>query len=277
MRSAPRAIAPRVSTPRVAGPRFAGPRFSAPRVSAVSIAPSRSFGIAPRGGFASRAVIRPVVGGRAVVARGYAPRFIGPRIVVAPYRFARPFYAFRPRFSVGFGLWVGFPVAYPYYYDYPYSYGYPYPAYPYPYPAYPYAAAGQYGYPPSTYGYPASPYPYPAASSYPAQPYPPSSSGYPTATSGVEVYPPQESASVPRRQDAGGVSFEITPSTARVIVDGIEVGSVAEFSATSAPLTLTLGRHHIELRAAGYQTMAFEAEIVAGQVIPYRGEMQPQR
>ena len=94
--------------------------------------------------------------------------------------------------------------------------------------------------------------------------------------SGVDVYPSQGSAAA-QRQDAGGVSFEITPSTARVIVDGTEVGSVAEFSPTSTPLTLTLGRHHIELRAAGYQTMAFDAEILAGQVIPYRGEMQPQR
>ena len=229
----------------------------------------------PPRAFAPRGVIRPVVGGRAFVAHGFAPRFIGPRILVAPYRFTRPFYAFRPRFSIGLGLWVGFPVVYPYYYDYPYSYGYPYPAYPYPYPVYPYGAAGQYAYPPSTYGYPASPYPA-ASSGYPAQPYPPSASGYPTSTSGVEVYPSQGSASA-QRQDAGGVSFEITPSTARVIVDGTEVGSVAEFSPTSTPLTLTLGRHHIELRAAGYQTMAFEAEIVAGQVIPYRGEMQPQR
>ena len=61
-----------------------------------------------------------------------------------------------------------------------------------------------------------------------------------------------------------------------MIVDGTEVGSVANYT-DATPLTLTLGRHHIELRAAGYQTMAFDAEIVAGQVIPYRGDMQPQR
>jgi PEGA domain len=73
------------------------------------------------------------------------------------------------------------------------------------------------------------------------------------------------------------VSFEITPSTATVYVDGTSVGSVAEFSPTAMPLTLTPGRHRIELRAAGYQTMSFDAEIVVGQVIPYRGEMQPQR
>ena len=73
------------------------------------------------------------------------------------------------------------------------------------------------------------------------------------------------------------MSFEITPSTARVIVDGNQVGSVAEFSPTTTPLTLTPGWHHIVLSAAGYQMMSFDAQILAGQVIPYRGEMQPKR
>jgi len=249
-------VAPRIGMSRSIGPRFASPRFGPSRVgpSRVVTGPvhgARSFGVT-RSGFASRAVISRggFVARGPFVGRVFAPRFIGPRIIVAPHRFARPFYAFRPRFSLGFGLWAGFPVAYPYYYDYSYAYPYaPYPyasAYPYPYPAS--------GYPAS--GYPAATYP---TQSYPQQPYP--SSGLNDA----------------QRQDAGGVSFEITPSTARVIVDGTEVGSVAEFSPTATPLTLTLGRHHIELRAAGYQTMAFDAEILAGQVIPYRGEMQPQR
>ena len=43
------------------------------------------------------------------------------------------------------------------------------------------------------------------------------------------------------------------------------------------PLTIAPGAHRIEIRAAGYQTMAFDVEIVAGQVIPYRGDMQRQR
>src|SRR6185436_6450654 len=65
-------------------------------------------------------------GSRAVAVRG-----VGSRIVVAaPFRsFSRPYYAFRPRFSVGFGLYVGYPVPFPYYgyaYGSPYRYGYPY-------------------------------------------------------------------------------------------------------------------------------------------------------
>jgi hypothetical protein len=66
---------------------------------------------------------------------------IGPRVengvVVRPpvevRRFYRPYYSFRPRWSLGFGLWVGYPVTYPYYY--PYAVPYPDPNYPnYPYP-----------------------------------------------------------------------------------------------------------------------------------------------
>jgi hypothetical protein len=177
-------------------------------------------------------------------------------MVVSPFRFRQPFFAFRPRFFLGFGLWAGFPVAYPFYaYSYPYSYGYPYASpYGYPYP-------------------PPSPYPYPYSSTYPygysaydpgSQPYP--ASGYPPPASG--------SVGVQADQNVGGVSLDITPTTASVVVDGTSVGTVAEFSSTSMPLTLAPGRHHVEVRAPGYQTMEFDVEIVAGQVTPYRGEMQ---
>jgi hypothetical protein len=275
------------TAPRIGAGGFGGSRFAAPRAGVTRFAGPRSFGVASRPAFAARGGVtrfggartfgvgsRPAFSSRGVIgtrgfgsrgfvgARGFAPRFIGPRIVVSPFRFARPFYAFRPRFSLGFGLWVGFPIAYPSYYDYPY----PYPYYGY---SYPYATADPYAYPASTYGYPAPP------ASYPAGTY--STGSYPGGSYPAQTYPPSGSVGAQQGQDSGGVSFEITPNTARVYVDGTEVGSVAEFSPTAMPLTLTPGRHHIELRVAGYQTMAFDAEIVAGQVIPYRGEMQPQR
>jgi hypothetical protein len=150
---------------------------------------------------------------------------------------------FRPRVSLGFGLWVGFPIAYPAYlgYYYPYYAPYPYPVYaPYPYPAYP--------------EYPAT---------YPPPAYPPAV--YPSGSVGVQ----------PGVQtNTGGVSFEITPATAEVWVDGAYVGTVGQFTPTSQPLGLTPGRHHIEIRAPGYQTMVLDADIVPGQVIPYQGAMQ---
>ena len=73
-----------------------------------------------------RAVAPRVAGSpRAAVSRGVSPRAYssvrggyygyngGVRYSrIAPVRFYRPYYAFRPRVSLGFGLWVGYPFAY---------------------------------------------------------------------------------------------------------------------------------------------------------------------
>jgi hypothetical protein len=233
-------------------------RAVAPRASAsrgVTAAP-RSYAAAPRSYAygASRASGNGFRGG--VVAGRSASRVIGSRGVrFAPARFFRPYYTFRPRLSLGFGLWAGFPIAYynsyydpfydPYYYD-PYANSYPYPAAGYPYPA-----AGYPAYPPSV----------DPSSTYPQAPYPPQ-------TGSVGVQPGQD----PRNM--GGVSFEITPTTAQVFVDGSYVGTAGEFGATTQPLGLTPGRHQIEIRAPGYRTMSFDVDIVAGQVVPYQGKLQ---
>ena len=137
----------------------------------------------------------------AVYPPGHAVIHVSPRIIVPTAHFYRPYYAFRPRVSLGLGLWVGYPVVYPYYYGSPY--GYPYPA-PNPY---------AYGYPAPAYGYPA---PYPP-SGYPASSYPPS--GYPPSGASIPGYPTQPPAQgsvgvQSQEQPAwGGVSFEIIPST----------------------------------------------------------------
>jgi archaellum component FlaG (FlaF/FlaG flagellin family) len=74
--------------------------------------------------------------------------------------------------------------------------------------------------------------------------------------------------------NTGGVSFEITPSAAQVFIDGSYVGTVGEFTPTTQPIGLTPGRHRIEIRARGYRTMELDADIVAGQVIPYQGVLE---
>jgi hypothetical protein len=194
---------------------------------------------------APRAVAR--VAPRVVV----GPRVVGSRVIaVSPYRFSRPYYAFRPRVSLGFGLWVGYPVSYPYYYRSPYPYAY---SYPYPYP-----------YPPPAYGYPAQPYAYPTNPTNPSGAYP--SPGYPQPGA-VTVQPGTTSGA--------GVSFEITPVDADVYVDGTLVGRVSNFGPLSQPLPMAPGRHLIEIRREGYQTLSFDADVAAGQVIPYQGAMQP--
>jgi len=243
-----------------------------------------------------------------VVVRG--GRSISPRIVVSSGRFYRPYYTFRPRVSLGFGLWVGYPVSYPYYYDDPYyygSYGYPdpygpyypstrYPAYPPAYSQYPPAYPSQYpnypssyptpSYPPSNYPstqYPSSQYPssrYPS-SQYPSSQYPSSQypSNYPPSSSSRSPQPPRASGSVGVRPgqpstNVGGVSFDITPETAEVYVDGSLAGTVGEFTPSTRPLDLPPGHHRIEIRASGYRTLTFEENIVAGQVLPFQGEME---
>ena len=74
--------------------------------------------------------------------------------------------------------------------------------------------------------------------------------------------------------NVGGVSFDITPETAEVYVDGSLAGTVGEFTSSTRPLDLPPGHHRIEIRASGYQTLTFEENIVAGQVLPFQGEME---
>jgi len=73
----------------------------------------------------------------------------------------------------------------------------------------------------------------------------------------------------------GGVALEITPGDASVYVDGGYAGLVRDFDGTERTLTLATGRHRVEISAAGYQPMAFDVDTVPGQIVPYRGDLQP--
>jgi hypothetical protein len=160
-----------------------------------------------------QAVPRPQV----IVPRGnvyaphYSPGVYAPR-VYAPHTYYRP-YVFRPRVSIGFGIYAGYPV--------PYTYSYPYPV--------------------EVYGY-----------------------GAPrevVINAGASAY--------------GGVALDITPPDADVWVDGQYAGKVQDFDGTTQPLTLTPGTHQIQVQAPGYQPMTVDVGIQAGQVVPYRGDLQP--
>jgi hypothetical protein len=153
-----------------------------------------------------------------------APRVLGPRaFIIGGQRLYRPYYTFRPRVSLSFGIWIGHPVAYPYY-EVPYVYS-------------PYAQ--------DPYGYSAQPYGY-------------DSYRYGTAAT---VQP-------------GGLSFIVSPAAAEVFVDGMYVGRADEFGPDCQPLGLMAGRHHVEFRAGGFRGAAFEADVIAGQVVPYRVELR---
>jgi hypothetical protein len=74
--------------------------------------------------------------------------------------------------------------------------------------------------------------------------------------------------------NTGGLSFDVSPNWAEVYVDGEYAGTVADFAATLPPLILTPGRHYIDIRAAGYEPLLFDADVLVGQVIPYQGAMR---
>jgi hypothetical protein len=202
----PRAAAPRpVETPRADNRRFDDRRNDDHRNNnddhrydnnVVGHAVPRPQVIVPRGN---------------VYAPHYSPRVYAPR-VYAPHSYYRP-YAFRPRFSIGFGIYAGYPV--------PYTYSYPYPV--------------------EVYGYGA----------------------------------PREVVINPGASAYGGVALDITPPDADVWVDGQYAGKVQDFDGTTQPLTLTPGTHRIEVQAPGYQPMTVDVWIQAGQVVPYRGDLQP--
>src|SRR4051812_34917480 len=178
-----------------------------------------------RGGYAAPRYVAPRYdSGRYYSGRYYGPRYVGPRFSIAPRRFYRPYYVFRPRFSLGFGIWAGFPVTYYDSYYYPYDY---------------YSAAPAPGY------------------------------AVPQGSVNVQPYPQQSN-----QGNMGGLSFDINPNTAEVYVDGNYYGEVGQFTPSSQPLGLPAGRHHVELREAGYDVSSFDVDIIAGQVIPYQGQLQ---
>ena len=123
---------------------------------------------------------------------------------------------------------------------------------------------------PFAYPYAYYPYYYPNAyvssNYYPYYPH-----GYVSANDYYDYLRP---ATASGETNQGGMSFDITPSAAELFVDGTRVGTVGQFTPTTQPLGLEAGHHHIELRAAGYQTLSFDVDIIAGQVIPYQGTLE---
>jgi hypothetical protein len=77
-------------------------------------------------------------------------------------------------------------------------------------------------------------------------------------------------------QNQSGLTFEVSPATAEVYVDGMYVGIVQDFSAGRA-LIVAPGTHRIELHVPGYATATFDVALTAGQVVPYQGELLPPR
>jgi hypothetical protein len=95
----------------------------------------------------------------------------------------------------------------------------------------------------------------------------------PSGSVSADVYA-SRSGAVRDQTNMGGLSFEITPNDAELFVDNVYVGTVGEFTSTTQPLGVAAGHHHVEIRAAGYQPISFDVDIIAGQVLPYEGSLE---
>jgi hypothetical protein len=60
---------------------------------------------------------------------------------------------------------------------------------------------------------------------------------------------------------------------AEVYVDGYFAGNVDDFDGAFQQLNLEPGPHHIEVRAPGTETTAFDVNIDPGRTITYRASM----
>jgi hypothetical protein len=171
------------------------------------------------------------------------PQFSAPpplRLTNRGGRRHRPSYTFTPRYNTGYGVVVGFPVIYPYAYGDPFS---PTPNVQYTPPA---ATRNTYSNVDSL-----------------------SSSNTVTAAS-----PQAGTVECSGAAPCGGVSFDITPASAQVYVDGVFSGVVDDFNASSDPMLLAPGTHYIEIRLAGYRTATFDVTIASGEVTPYQGTLE---
>jgi len=72
----------------------------------------------------------------------------------------------------------------------------------------------------------------------------------------------------------GSLKLKVKPGDAQVYVDGYFSGLVDDYDGMFQKLNLEVGAHHIEVRADGYETLAFDVRIEFDQTVTYRGELQ---
>jgi hypothetical protein len=77
--------------------------------------------------------------------------------------------------------------------------------------------------------------------------------------------------------ETANVRLDVSPKDAAVYVDRYYAGVVDDFDGIFQRLTLRAGPHLIEIRKAGYITLAVELNLQPGQTITYRRTMEPSR
>jgi len=74
--------------------------------------------------------------------------------------------------------------------------------------------------------------------------------------------------------DQGKVRLKVKPRNAKVYVDGYFVGNVDDFDGAFQKLALNGGRHHVEIKADGYETAEFDVLVTPDQTVTYQGELK---
>jgi hypothetical protein len=113
-------------------------------------------------------------------------------------------------------------------------------------------------------------YPYDAGAPYPA-PGVSAGTGYPYPES-PQINGSDDRSAYP--SPAGGwLELRLEPGTAQVYVDGYYVGEVSDFDRPGGR-AVEPGPHHIEIRAPGYQTSAFDVRLLPDQPVTYREDLR---
>ena len=123
--------------------------------------------------------------------------------------------------------------------------------------------AGYYGglYP-FGYGYYGDPYGY--YGGYYGGYYDPWYGGYPSYV---------QTSNGPSGDEEGALRLKVKPKEAEVYVDGYYVGIVDDFNGVFQKLHIETGTHRIEVRAPGYEPLAFDVRITPGHKSTYEGEL----
>jgi hypothetical protein len=91
----------------------------------------------------------------------------------------------------------------------------------------------------------------------------------------ANTYDSERQAELEAEIAAGALFLDVTPSTALVFVDTAYVGSVQDLQARG--VTLSPGRHWLDLEAPGFDKQTIEITIRAGEPLRYRVDLTPTR
>jgi hypothetical protein len=77
-----------------------------------------------------------------------------------------------------------------------------------------------------------------------------------------------------RRGPVGQIRLKVKPQEGQVYVDGYYVGEVDSFDGVLQRLDIEAGAHRVEIRAPGYETVAFDVMVRPGETVTYKGDMR---